>query len=95
LGDRVFTITAILTLGVGIAATIAMFAVVDAVLIRPQSFPESDRLVGLHERHPQRGWMAITPANFRDIQQEISAFGLIGAVQADQANLFLGTGARQ
>jgi hypothetical protein len=62
--DRVFAITAFLTLGVGIAATIAMFAVVDAVLIRPLPFPASDRLVGLHERHPQRGWMAITPATF-------------------------------
>ena len=92
--DRVFAITAFLTLGVGIAATIAMFAVVDAVLIRPLPFPASDRLVGLHERHPQRGWMAITPANLRDIQQEISAFALIGAVQGGQANLALGAGAQ-
>ena len=43
--DRVFAITAFLTLGVGIAATIAMFAVVDAVLVRPLPFPGSDRLV--------------------------------------------------
>jgi hypothetical protein len=32
--------------------------------------------------------------NLRDIQQEISAFALVGAVEGDQVNLALGTGAQ-
>jgi len=91
--DRGFAASAFLTLGIGIAATLAMFGVVNAVLIRPLPFPAAERLVGIHERHPQRGWMAIPPANFRDIQKQISAFTDVGAVQGDQQNLALGTGA--
>jgi putative ABC transport system permease protein len=40
-----FAVTAILTLGLGIGATTALFTVVNAVLLEPLPFPESNRLV--------------------------------------------------
>ena len=40
-----FTAAAVLTLGLGIGAAVVIFAMVDAVLLRPFPFREQDRLV--------------------------------------------------
>src|SRR5436190_3296714 len=50
-----FTIAAVVTLALGIGATTAVFSVVDAVLMRPLPYPDSDRLVRIVERLPARG----------------------------------------
>ena len=47
-----FTLVSLLTLAVGVAANIAIFTVVNAVLIRPLPLPESDRLVMLMHAAP-------------------------------------------
>jgi putative ABC transport system permease protein len=41
----VFTATALVVLGVGLGATTTMFSIVNAVLLRPLPFPNSERLV--------------------------------------------------
>ena len=43
-----FALVAILTLGAGLGVNAAIFGVVDAALLRPLSYPESDRLVTVH-----------------------------------------------
>src|SRR5271163_1759360 len=43
-----FALTAILSLGLGIAATSAVFSVIYAVLIDPFPYPGSDRIMELH-----------------------------------------------
>jgi hypothetical protein len=45
-----YALTAILTLALGIAATTAVFSLVDAVLLRPLPFPESDRLMWISQQ---------------------------------------------
>lgn len=42
-----FTLTAVLTLAIGIGATTAVFSVINGVLLRPLPYPDSDRLVAV------------------------------------------------
>ena len=44
-----FTLTAILMLALGMGASVAIFAFVDATLIKPLPFPNPSRLAGVHE----------------------------------------------
>ena len=45
-----FALVAVLTLALGTGATTVMFTVMHAVLLKPLPYPESERLVALHER---------------------------------------------
>ncbi len=55
LKDRAFSVTTVSTLALCLAANIAIFAVVDGVLLKPLPFPGADRLVSLHNSYPGAG----------------------------------------
>jgi predicted permease len=47
-----FTAVTVLTLALGIGVNAAMFAVIDAVLLRPFPFPKPEQIVQMSEAHP-------------------------------------------
>jgi putative ABC transport system permease protein len=76
-----FTAAAVITLALGIGATTAIFSVVNAVILRPLPYPESDRLVmvwmdnrrtGLHE--DIHSW-----PNFADLRAQNRSFAQLAA----------------
>ena len=85
----VFTLTAVLSLALGIGANTAIFTVVNAVLLRPLPFPESDRLVQLWESKPEQGYFrnVVNPFNFLDWRDRTHSFEGISAVSGGTANL--------
>ncbi len=81
-----FTLVALVTLALAIGGTSAMFTVVNAVLLRPLQYPESERVVVLEGLNPPRG---ISQANmsyldFLDWRNQNQVFdhmgGFVGGV---------------
>jgi predicted permease len=50
-----FTVTALTTIAICLGANLAIFAVLDAILLRPLPFPHSDRLVAIFNSYPKAG----------------------------------------
>ncbi len=61
-----FTCVATLTLALGIGANSAIFALVDATLLRPLPFREPDRVVMLWEKAPNGARSGVSPLNLVD-----------------------------
>src|SRR4051794_29532475 len=50
-----FTLTALLTIALCVGANLAIFAVINSVLLRPLPFPNADRLVTIYNTYPKAG----------------------------------------
>ena len=63
---------ATLSLALGIAVNVTLFAAVDIMLLRPLPFPDPDRLVHLWSTNPSRGWdqTSISMADFVDWRRQ-------------------------
>ncbi len=64
------TVAAVLSIGLGIGATTAIFGVVRHVLLQPLPYPAPDRLVALWETSPDNPARWVAPANFLDWQRD-------------------------
>ena len=84
-----FTLFVVLTLALGIGANTAVFSVADAFLFKPLPFPDSDRLVMLHERAPGDTTLAspVSTADFLDFRSRSASFEQIAAYEQVDYNL--------
>lgn len=87
-----FTLVAVLTLALGIGASTAVFIVVNAILLKPLLYPDSEKIVipwrqtppGLNLGYNEIPWGI---SNFRLILQESKTFQDLGAFKSDSFNI--------
>jgi putative ABC transport system permease protein len=77
LKDRVFSLTAILTLTLGIGATAAMFTVVDALFLTGLPYPQPERLVILTGTLKGQDEVAISQSDLADWRRRASDFSAL------------------
>ena len=84
-----FTVVVVLTLALGIGANTAMFSVVNAVLLRPLPYDDPDRLVGVWQSYPKKGWnsVGVSPPDFAVWKDQNQAFSHIAAITSESFNL--------
>ncbi len=98
-----FSAVVVATLALGIGANVALFSVVNGVLLNPLPFPQPEQLVTLAQSKPNFDMGAIPYPNFLDLQKEnrtFSAmavsrgfgFSLIGAGEPERVNARLVSG---
>jgi putative ABC transport system permease protein len=87
-----FASLVILILALGIGANSSIFSVVNAVLLRPLPYPQSQRLVYLEESNPQQGFpsFSASPANFLDWRAQNRSFEQMVAFVEDPSNVMVG-----
>jgi putative ABC transport system permease protein len=93
--ERGFAAAAILTLALGIGANGAIFALVDATLLRPLPFPDSERLVMVWERTERSLRERVAPLNLVDWNQQNRTFDVIAGFVPNVGGMVMsGRGAR-
>ncbi len=86
---RGFTLTALLTLALGIGSVTAIYAVVYGVLVKPLGFAEPERLALIWEHNFERGRRqnVVSPANLRDWRARQHSFETTSLVASLRRNL--------
>ena len=85
-----FTAIAVLTLALGIGANTAIFSVVNAVLLRPLPYPQSEQLILLRERLTGPNGFesgSVSYPNYLDWRAEQRSFIDLALVRAEGVNL--------
>jgi putative ABC transport system permease protein len=74
-----FTIAAVAALALGIGANTAIFTVVNAVLLKPLSYPDADRIVAVIQQYPEGKQSSTSITKFHEYQRQSSIFKDVAA----------------
>ncbi len=72
--SRTFSAVVILTCALGIGASTSVFCAIERLLLRPLPYPDSDRLVALHETQTGKGFRPVSLPNLLDWRAQSSSF---------------------
>lgn len=86
-----FTITAVLTLAIGIGVNTASFSIMDAVVLHPLAVPDLNHVVVVNEQKNHGDGVPATLANFTDWQRQSRLFEQLAVREPDDMSL-TGTG---
>lgn len=90
-----FTVIVILTLALGIGATITIFSMVNSVLLRPLPYAQPEQLARIYTEFSVPGFrqerFGVSRAEYLDILQETKSWASIDAWMSTGANVAVGT----
>lgn len=84
-----FTAIAVMTLGLGVGASTAIFSVVNSVMLRRLPYPNTDRIVAIQEVNREGQLGQVTGPNFLDWRAQNTVFEHLAAIKITNANLTL------
>ncbi|MCG8457860.1 MAG: ABC transporter permease, partial [Holophagales bacterium] len=76
---RGFTALSVLTLALGLGATIAIFSVVHGVLLAPLPYGDPDRMVFVHQGRHSEAWNQFTGPAFGELRERMGSFEALAA----------------
>ena len=85
--DAGFTIAALLTIGLGIGASTAVFSVIEGAVLHPIPFAEPDRLVSLYQKYAHEERNSVSYLNLLDWQQRTQTLEGVAGLRSDTFTL--------
>jgi predicted permease len=82
-----FTAAAVTPFALCLGANLAIFAVIDSILLRPLPFPEAERLVSMYKTYPKAGVPrdGASPTNYYELRGRFAAFSAVSIYRHETA----------
>jgi predicted permease len=85
-----FAVTAVLTFALGIGATTAIFSAAYSLLLRSLPFQHADRIIGVHETHPQIvGGAEVNFLDYQDWRRQQTSFEQVAAYSGAGSDTYM------